>query len=194
MNEVLIFVIEDFADWEVAHVSSEINKHGTGYTIKTVSIDKMPKKSMGGLTVLPDYSITDILKKEDIPAMLVIIGGTKWKEKKNKKAIKLVEKFIDEKVPIAAICDGVTFIAEYGYLDNIKHTGNTIEYLKKGALNYKGEKNFVEEQAVIDENIITANGTAYLEFGKIILETLNLLKGEKLEEWYNFWKYGFYNN
>ncbi len=54
MKEVLLFITDEFADWEAAHVCSELNKPGTHYSTKTVSIDKLPKRSMGGLTVIPD--------------------------------------------------------------------------------------------------------------------------------------------
>lgn len=70
----------------------------------------------------------------------------------------------------------------------MKHTGNTVEYLKKGAPNYKGEIYFIEDPSVSDGNFITANGTACLEFGKDILAKLNALEDDKLKEWYSFWK------
>lgn len=192
MKEVLLFITDAFADWEAAHVCFELNRHDSDYSVKTIAIDKLPKRSMGGLTVLPDYDVATVLQRADSPAMLVIVGGTSWREERNQIAIELVNRYVKEGTPIAAICDGVTFIANYGYLDNVQHTGNTIEYLKKGAPNYKGEDYFIEVQSVSDGNFITANGTACLEFGRDILAKLNVLEYDKLEEWYSFWKEGFY--
>ena len=192
MKNVFLFITDGFADWEAAHVSAELNRPGSGYLIKTIAIDKLPKKSMGGLTVLPDYDVEAALQRADSPAMLVLIGGTSWREEKNQLAIELVNRYAKEGTPVAAICDGVTFIANYGYLDNVRHTGNTVAYLKEGAPQYKGERYFVEAQSVSDGNFITANGTACLEFGRDILARLNVLTDDKLQEWYGFWKDGFY--
>lgn len=48
MKEVFIFITDGFADWEASYVSSELNKPGTGYRVKTIVIDREPKVSMGG--------------------------------------------------------------------------------------------------------------------------------------------------
>ena len=58
--------------------------------------------------------------------------------------------------------------------------------------NYKGEENYIEKQAVSDGNIITANGTAALEFAREILLKLNTETEDKINEWYEFHKSGFY--
>lgn len=47
-------------------------------------------------------------------------------------------------------------------------------------------------QAVRDHNIITANGTAALEFAKEVLLALKDIPEEKITEWYNFHKLGCY--
>lgn len=60
------------------------------------------------------------------------------------------------------------------------------------AHNYKGEKNYIEKQTVSDDNVITANGTATLEFAKEIMLYLNAKPADKINEWYKFHKVGFY--
>lgn len=83
-------------------------------------------------------------------------------------------------------------MAEKGYLDNFKHTENTLEYIKLQAPHYKGDSNFIEKQAACGSGIITANGTAYLEFAREIMLCLNFKPIEKIEEWYKFNKLWFY--
>ncbi|MEH7341578.1 glutamine amidotransferase, partial [Priestia megaterium] len=39
-------------------------------------------------------------------------------------------------IPVAAICDATAFLGNYGFLDQNKHTGNSLPYLKEGAPNY----------------------------------------------------------
>ena len=56
-KEILVFISENYADWESAFICSELNKPETGFTIKTLAIGKNPIISMGGFTVVPDYTI-----------------------------------------------------------------------------------------------------------------------------------------
>ncbi|MBU2700094.1 putative intracellular protease/amidase [Sporomusaceae bacterium BoRhaA] len=188
-KEVLVFIFDGYADWESAYVCSELNAPKTGYTIKTLSLDKKPKTSMGGICVLPDYSV------DDFPAdfsMLILIGGYAWMEQRNNAVLPLVEYALKKRIPIGAICNAANFMAENGYLDQIRHSGNTLEFMKVQAPHYKGDQNFIEKQAVCDSSIITANGTATLEFAKEILLLLKAKPETEVLNWYNENKSGFY--
>lgn len=208
MKEILIFLTDGYADWESAQIAAELNKPELGFTVKTIALDKQPKKSMGGFSVLPDYEIGEpVFQKNDV-ALLVIPGGIGWYETKNHKVAMLVDICLEKNIPVAAICDAVTFLADHGYLDAVKHTGNTLGYLKGKAPHYKGQDFFVAAQAVSDGNFITANGTAPLEFAreildalgvmpnvahaKDILEELNIDLGDSVAGWYAIWKRGIY--
>jgi hypothetical protein len=83
-------------------------------------------------------------------------------------------------------------MAENGYLDQIKHSGNTLEFMRAQAPHYKGDQKFVQKQAVCDSGIITANGSASLEFAKEILLLLKVKSEVEVFKWYNENKYGFY--
>lgn len=190
MKKVLVFIIDGFADWEASYVTAELNKPGTGFQVQTIAIDKNPKKSMGGLTVLPDYSLLDFPFVLEI-AMLIIPGGTGWKEEKNQQAQKLVEFCFTEDIPVAAICDATTFLGNHGFLEQYKHTGNSLAYLKEAAPNYKGDDKYLDQQSVSDGNLITANGTGALEFSRDILCKLAILENKELKEWYDLFKKGF---
>lgn len=50
----------------------------------------------------------------------------------------------------------------------------------------------MEKQAVNDSNIITANGTATLEFAKEIMLQLKVKSEDEINGWYEFHKHGFY--
>lgn len=190
-KEILVFIFNGYADWESAYICSELNKPESGYVIKTLSFDKEPKVSMGGFRVVPDYSIDDY--PEDF-AMLLLIGGDAWMDGKNNDIKIVVDYAVNKHIPVGAICGATLFMGENGYLDNRKHSSNTLELLKLKAPHYKGEKNYVEKQAVRDNYIITANGTASLEFAKEIMLCLNIKPADEIEEWYKFNKIGFYKN
>ena len=190
MKKVLIFITDGFADWEASYVTAELNKPGTGFQVQTIAIDKNPKVSMGGLTVIPDYSLKDFSFNLEF-VMLIIPGGTGWREEKNHQVKKLVSYCLENTIPVAAICDATTFLGNYGFLDQHKHTGNSLPYLKEGAPNYRGDEKYVEKQSVSDGCLITANGSGALEFSRDILNKLEVLKGNELEEWYDLFKNGF---
>ncbi|KMN93150.1 type 1 glutamine amidotransferase family protein [Priestia aryabhattai] len=190
MKKVLVFITDGFADWEASYVTAELNKPGTGFHVQTIAIDNNPKVSMGGLTVLPDYSLQDFSSKLEF-VMLIIPGGTGWREEKNHQIKKLVSFCFEHNIPVAAICDATTFLGNYGFLDQNKHTGNSLPYLKEGAPNYRGDENYIEAQSVSDGCLITANGSGALEFSRDILEKLDVIRGKELEDWYDLFKIGF---
>lgn len=189
-KEILIFIFDGYADWESAYICSELNSPETNYVIKTLSFDKESKVSMGGFHTIPDYSIYN---HPDKFAMLILIGGDAWLEEKNNDIKPIVDYAMEHNISVAAICGATFFMGEHGYLDNRKHSSNTLEFLKLKAPNYKGDCNYIEQQAVSDCNVITANGTATLEFTREIMLCLNAKPTDKINEWYKFHKLGHYH-
>lgn len=189
-KEVLVFIFNGYADWEPAYICSELNSQKTEYIIKTLSLDKMPKASMGGFKVLPDYSVDDFPKDF---SLLILAGGDAWMEQKNNAVLPIVDYAVKKHIPVGAICNAANFMAENGYLDHIKHSGNTLAFMKSQAPHYNGEKNFIEKQAVCDSNIITANGSAALEFAREILLLLKAKPENEVQNWYMLHKSGYYH-
>ena len=192
-KQVLFVILEQFADFEYPFLATALQgkmlDKTTDYEVKTVSVSKAPIKSMGGFTVIPDYEV------QDCPAdyaALVLIGGNSWRTEEAKQIAPLVEKaFWDGKV-VAAICDATVFLGMNGLLNSKMHTSNTLENLMEGALdNYMGENNYINQQAVRDGNLITANGTAYLEFTREVLAALEAYPADYIENNYQFYKLGF---
>lgn len=188
-KQVLVFIFDGYADYESVYICSELNKEESMYCVKTISFDKEAKISMGGFKIIPDYSIKDYPR--DFAALL-LMGGDAWIQKKNNDVKPLVEYALNHNILVGAICGATFFIGENGYLDNIKHTSNTLDFLKIQSPHYKGDKNYIEKQAVSDKRIITANGTAILEFAKEIMIILKTKPLNEINKWYEFNKKGFY--
>lgn len=194
MKQVLVFLSEGFADWEAALVCAELNKPDSGFRITTLALSNSPVRSMGGLNVVPDAIWSDIQPHPDTTAMLILPGGLHWRDATYRAIAPLLADCHRQNIPIAAICDAVTFVASLGYLDAITHTGNTWQSLSDGAPDYRGQAYFIEQPAVSANGFITANGTAQIEFAHTILQQLGILHGEQSDEWYAFWKHGFYKD
>lgn len=185
---VLIFLTDQYADWEVSYVAAELQAPHSEYQVKTVTLDGKPVSSIGGFKVLPDYSLAET-KTIDFH-MLILPGGNTWRQPETVPVKELVAHCVANNIPVAAICDATVFLGRYGFLEGRKHTSNTLEYLKEGAPIYTGEEDYIDAQSVRDGNLITANGTAPLEFAQDILKLLAVQEDEKIDRWYRFFKEG----
>ncbi len=192
MQKTVLFVIlEQWSDWESAYLCSAIKmlKHDQ-YIVKTVSLTKDPVESIGGFRVLPDFDIHSI--PNDYEA-LVLVGGMSWRTEEAKQIKPLVEDCLRNNKVLGAICDASVFLGAIGVLNSVKHTSNEINDLKSWAKEaYTGDDNYIAEQAVRDGNIVTANGTASLEFTKEMLIALDIAPEKTIQEWYNYLKLGCY--
>ncbi|QOV12593.1 DJ-1/PfpI family protein [Viridibacillus arvi] len=188
-KEILFVVLEEFADWEMSYVAAFLN-NTEKYITKLVSVSEDVIKSIGGIRVLPDYTFRNM---PEIFYGLILIGGNSWRKPLNNNVIPIMEKALSMDIPIGAICDATVFMGANGWLNDIKHTSNDLKDLKTYAKdNYRNEINYVLEQAVSDGKIVTANGTASLEFAKEILELLEAYPKELINQLYNFHKLGYY--
>lgn len=204
---VLFFLLDGYADWESGYASAKL--HNLGYTVRTISLKLQPVNSQGNFLTSIDDSLDTFHDYQNLAALL-FIGGTGWGDQHlikgydrtlyDENASKAIKEFIGyslsiPNVLVAAICDGATFMADNGYLNKIPHTGNSLAHLCEKAPGYVGKDFFQEKQAVSSGRIITANGTAPLEFLREILISLNELGSkENVNRWYMFNKKGKYTD
>ncbi len=192
MKKTVLFVILDqFADWESAYISSAIAPLGQGnYEVKTVSLTKDSVASIGGFHVIPDYDIESAPKDYEA---LILIGGMTWRKENARQVKVLVDDCIKKGKVLGGICDASAFLGTLGVLNNVYHTSNALDNMKQWAGDaYTGDEKYIAKQAVSDKNIITANGSATMEFAKEILMAMHITSYEKIAEWYNFHKLGLF--
>lgn len=190
-KNILFVILDQYADWESAYLSPWICTLGKDKcSVKTVSLTKDPIKSIGGFTTIPDY---DILSAPLDFEGLVLIGGNSWRNDNTEQIKPLVQHALDNKKVVAGICDATTFLGKMGVLNNVEHTSNLLDDLKNWCgETYTGENKYIMKQAVRDGKIITANGTASLDFAKEVMIALEIVPESKIVEWYNFLKLGAY--
>ncbi len=194
-NEILYLLLPDFAAHEMVYLMEAISsdesqlKSNPKYINKIVAPTMKPVTAIGGFRVLPDYSFESM--PEDYAA-LILIGGYGWLIPIANKVIPIVKNALDNRKIVGAICNGASFMAKAGFLNGVKHTGNGLEQLKLwGGDNYTNPENYIHEQAVADGGIVTANGSAALEFAKELLLLLENDTTERVEMYYQFNKQGF---
>ena len=190
MKEILYILLDNYAEHEIGFMPGAVSTNATGFRKEPKYINKMvaptmePVKSIGGMRTLPDYSFETM--PEDYAA-LVLIGGFGWMNSEAERVLPIVKDALSKGVVVGAICNAASWMAKQGLLNNIKHTGNGINQLKLwGGNNYTNEAGYVNEQAVTDGRIVTANGSGYLEFTRELLKLLENDTPEMINGWYTF--------
>lgn len=195
-NEILYLLLNDYADHESVFLAGAVSNDAVGkrqhakYVNKVVTPTLEPVCSCSGFSVVPDYSFDTM---PDDYAALVLIGGYGWQDEEvTSRVATIVKRAIDKGIIVGAICNAASFMAKGGFLNHVKHTGNGIEQLKLwGGENYSNAQSYVDAQAVSDGRIVTANGSASLEFAKEMLLLLENEPAEAIEMWYQFFKQGY---
>lgn len=102
---ILLFVFENFADWEVSLALKSIRKTNR-FDIKTIAIRKEPLCSDSGLLILPDFDFMPEVDLNDIDqsniAMLILPGGSLLMENDAGKLDLLVRHCIRQEIPVVA--------------------------------------------------------------------------------------------
>lgn len=195
MKSVICILLDNFADWEAAFLAPALRggpmPEDTGkYRVLFASPEARTVHSLGGLTVQPDCGLDAL---PDDCAGLILVGGLDWQTPEAEAVAPMVREAFARGLVVGAICNATGFLAAHGWLNDVRHTGNTVEMLKAwGGPNYTGERLYEERQAVQDRNVITANGTGYLEFTRECLAALDADTPEAIARFYDFNKHGFY--
>lgn len=186
MKTALFVLLDQYADWEAAYLLSLLNQRDD-WQIQTGS--NLPQvRSIGGLQTTIDLNFSEI---DRMYHLLVLVGGNSW-DIQNQELYRIIEKQLAHHLPVAGICGAVDYLAFYGFLEGYKHTGNS-PILWQDFQNYRSPENFVERQAVSDRNLVTANGTAALDFTEFVLQLIgdSLIEAKKEVDLYRLGYYGY---
>lgn len=193
-NEILYILLPDYAAHEAVYLTEAIAsdefamKENPKYVNRVVAPTMEPVRSIGGFRTMPDYSFDTI---PDDYAAVVLIGGYGWSTPVAERVVSIVRHAVESGRIVGAICNGASFLAKHGFLNSVRHTGNGLEQLKLwGGDNYVNADGYIHAQAVSDRKIVTANGSATLEFARELLQLLENDTPERIEMYYQFNKQG----
>ena len=189
LNNCYLYVLNTMADWEIAHITAELNsgrflKNGK-VTIQKVSKSLNPVTSMGGMSINVDLKLSEVEFSEG--DLLILPGADTWMEEEHNSVIEIVGNLIDRGVIVAAICGATVALANAGILNSRKHTSNGKGFLEMICPEYKGSDNYIDCPAVCDNNLITASGLAPLEFTYEIMKRVEVMKEETVTAWYKLY-------
>lgn len=193
--EITTVLLNGFADWEAAFLATALRGglypgDGGHFGVRYMTPDGQAVESLGGMRVLPDCDASAL---PDGCAGVVLVGGTGWQSPEAELIVPIVAEARRRGIPVGGICNATLFLAAHGFLDTVRHTGNTAEAMKQwGGGRYRGESLYEERQSVSDGGVVTANGTASLEFTRDYLHLLLPELHGQIDSWYMFYKNGFY--
>ncbi|MFG1907393.1 DJ-1/PfpI family protein [Kribbella sp. NPDC048928] len=180
MKTAYVAVYETLADWEIGHLLVELRTGrftGVPWRVVTVGESLEPLTTMGGMRVVPDVTIGEV---EPVAGdLLVLAGSGQWDAGGGEAFAKLAGRFLDDGVPVAAICGATAGLARAGLLDERDHTSAAKEYLQ--ATGYQGSGRYVDARAVVGGDLITAGPDSPVQFARAVLERLGLADERKLE-------------
>jgi len=194
MFTIYVYVLDTLADWELGYAISELNsgrffkKEEPRVTLKTVSYSKEPIHTMGGMTVVPDCLIDDIIMSET--SILLLPGADTWNDPKHGAIIEKASELLSLGATVCAICGATAALANSGLLDNRPHTSNGPGFLDMFCPGYKGQSFYIDAPSVVDHNLITASSTGALLWAKQIIEHLGVFQSDTLESWYAYFSTG----
>lgn len=194
MNTIYVYVLDTLADWELGYITAELHsgrffkKDAPAVTFKTVSCSKDPVTSMGGMTIVPDCLVTDIIVSKT--SLLLLPGADTWADPRHSPILQKAEEFLSSGAAVCAICGATAALAGRGLLDYRPHTSNGPGFLEMIAPGYQGTKFYLDEPSVTDRNLITAGSTGALLWAKQILAYLEVFQPDTLEAWYAYFSTG----
>ena len=194
MITVYVYILDTLADWELGYVTSELNsgrffkKDAQSISLKTVSCSKEPIRTMGGLTIVPDCLISDMVVSET--NVLLLPGANTWSDQKHRAIVEKGSEFLSAGALLGAICGATAALANVGLLDNRPHTSNGVGFLEMVSPDYKGQSLYIDKPSVADHNLITAGSTGGLLWAKQIIEHLGVFQSNTVEAWYKYFSTG----
>ncbi|MEF9958732.1 MAG: DJ-1/PfpI family protein [Niameybacter sp.] len=189
-----IYVLDTMADWEIGYflqamsMQTMLSKNTPKYTIKTVGQTKNPIKTLGGLTLTPDWSLEELDDQEVVA--LLLPGANTWQDTTQKSILDRASTCIEQGILVAAICGATLALADLGVLNHRLHTSNDLAYLDYFSTPYTGHNLYQNVPSVVDSSIITASSAGGLLWAKHILAYLNVYSPLTLEAWYQYYLTG----
>lgn len=185
---VAVLVFDGFADWEPAFALTGLRRWGN-YAVVAVGYDRTTITSMGGLRVVPDRTLDDLGSLE--PRLVLLPGGDMWRDGYPVDRLEPVLATLrTRQVPIAGICAATIALARAGLFRGRRHTSNGRAFLREHAPGYETADGYVEDLAVRDSGVISANGLGAVEFAGEIFAELGVFGAADLRRYHDMYRHG----
>ena len=164
------FVYDSFAQFEIIPAAFLIARGGGKVVVLGQNSGSV--LSTEGFHIKPDTTLAKIVPVEG--SALILPGGKISSIKKTEELYRLIRELHGKNHLLAAICAAPGLLARAGLLNDHKFTTS----LDIKANSYLPSNNFVDQDIVVDDNVITAKPYANVEFGLAIARKLGMFKDE----------------
>lgn len=187
-KSVHVLIFDGLADWEPALALAMLRD--SGIPVTTVGFGSEVVTTAAGLRVVPDLSWEQVQIEK--VRLLLLPGGDAWQRGEYPTAAfeEKLNALLTARVPVAAICGATVALARAGTFEGRAHTSNAAEWLQSIAKDYPGSDQYRDELVVRADGLITAPGTAPVEFAREVIAELQAMPSDKLGDWFTLFKTG----
>lgn len=177
MNKILCYIYDGMADFEISLLLHRLRNTGKR-EIVSISDEVNVLTAQSGLKYVPDKAIADLDGLQDYEA-LIIPGGPINNHQNGICSVAL--KMIEQGKLISAICFAPQFLGRAGILKDYAYTTScSAEKIKQlGCEDPFDRKNYVDARCVLDRNLITAQGYAFVDFAEAVCDYLDIFENEQ---------------
>ncbi len=192
---VFVFLHDGYADWELGYLLPELQTPSPTpgvekrcRSVVTFGLGSGAVTSLGGLVVQPQRCLRDV-RPAEIDA-LILPGGIFWETFKEPPLDALVRETAACGAVLGAICAATGYLAQLGLLDDLRHSSNSLDFLRQRAPAYRGECLFQPDLATADRGLVTASGLGAVDFTYRLLLALEVYPREVCGVWLDAFKHG----
>lgn len=187
MLKLLFFVYDGFAEFEIMILGAGMFGDGHQITTFTVGDDLAPVTSGGGFLYQPHIRLADVNPAEY--DALIIPGGEIAPFLQDELLLETVRRFQAEDKVIGAICAGPALLANAGILEGRRYSTSLHPEEKPELIAGFDWQNKLDQDVSVDGKIVTAVGSAYVDFAVEIIEKLGDFTDEENKQGFaNFFK------
>ena len=171
--KIALFYYDGFSEFEVVLVGLFFKTHD----LTSIALEAREYRSEECQRFCVDKVLQDV--DPDSIDLFVIPGGEPAPLVENHELKSFIESLLSRNKKVAAICGGAALLAGLGLLKGRKCTG-----LASGmnpripSAQYFSESAFSDEHVVVDGNVITAQGQAYVEFAVELVRQMGLCRSD----------------
>ncbi|MDX9953110.1 MAG: DJ-1/PfpI family protein [Anaerolineae bacterium] len=171
---IALFYYDGFSEFEIVLVGLLFRK----LNLLAIAPENREYRSEEGQRFCVDQVLRDV--DPDSLDLLVIPGGEPEPIVYNRELKSFVENLIAKQKKVAGICGGAAVLAGLGVLKGKQCTGlSSGKNPNLPCYQYFSESVFLDDHVVVDGNIITAQGQAYVEFAFELVRQMGLGGKEK---------------
>jgi len=173
--KIALFYYDGFSEFEVVLIGLFFKQHD----VMSIALENREYCS----EERQRFCVDRVIQEVDVDAidLLVIPGGDPTPLVENRELKGFIEDLLRRNKKVAAICGGSILLAGLGLLEGKRCTGMSsgVDPRLRSYYDYYSESTVLEDHVVVDGNIITAQGQAYVEFATELLRQMGLFKREE---------------